>query len=446
MSWDLALRLEHIVSRVIAQQQINGWKFDLPKAQQHIAFLEGKMAELYDRVRPALHHDLKIPYAEVRAPFIKSGAYAARVEKYWGEAVGMVGGPYTPVTYEEPDLGSRQKVMKQLMRHGWRPQSYTDKGNPQLDEESLKALDSPIGKDIAHWYVLRHRFGQINGWLSAVRPDGRIAARAVPQGTPTGRMRHAVVVNVPTANVDKDTGHLLHYPEGEVIFGTEMRELFTVEDGFILVGYDAKGLELRLLAHYMGDPEFQEAVLDGDPHQNNADRMGVTKKVAKPTFYALLYGAGDEKLGSIVGGGAKEGKELRDLLMKGLPALASLIDKVKAAAKRGYLVGLDGRKMPVRSEHAALNLLIQGAGAVFMKGTIAAVDKWCRNKGLGLDVVRKVGDFHDESQTEVKDDVGIIELFEAGVVKAFTDVEKMFKLRCPMGVDIKRGKNWAETH
>lgn len=445
MAWDLALRLEHQVAQIITQQEINGWEFDLPKANRHNEFLLDSLSDLYTEARPLLRSELEV-HKEILAPYKKDGKLSTRAVNRLGEQAALCGGPFTPVTWSDPDLGSRQKVMKQLLAFGWKPDSFTEKGNPQLDEDSLVGLDHPVGKLIAEWYVLRHRQGQLAGWLDKVRPDGRIAAEAVPCGTPTGRMRHRVVVNVPTANVEKGTGRLLYYPEGEVKFGTEMREVFIARPGFKLVGYDAKGLELRIMAHFMQDDEFTEAVLNGDPHQNNADKMGVTKKVSKPAMYACTYGAGDGKLGAIVGGGALEGAIVREKLMEAMPGLRRLTEQVQQASKRGYLYGLDGRKMPVRSEHSALNTLIQGGGAVFMKYVMCILDDMIRENPFLLYNYYKVGDFHDESQQEIRDNEKYIELFSDLVVKSFSRAEADLGIRVPMGADIKVGANWAETH
>jgi len=427
MTWDTAIHLEHEVAKIITQQEINGWKFNIPLAQERVQWLETERQRLYDSIRGDLGYDLIRDKAEVTKPFTKAGVHAKRVRDYWLAEAEKVSGPYTPIRYEEPDLGSRQKLQVHLERLGWKPLFYTEKGNPKIEEESLQLLQGDLGVAIARWYILRHRQSQIQGWLDNVRPDGRISACAVTNGTPTGRMRHSIVVNVPKAS-DK------------VIFGKEMRELFIVEDGYKLVGYDAKGLELRILAHYMDDPEFTEVLLNDDIHGYNQHKAGLpTRDNAKTFIYALVYGAQDPKIGAIVGGTAKDGRELRERFLRGLPKLGQLIERVKHAAKRGWLQGLDGRHMPVRKEHAALNTLVQGGGAIVMKMSMVYLNRMAQ--GINH---KKVGDFHDEGQHEVKE--GEVELFSDCAVKAIPKAGIFFKLRCPLEGEVKVGNNWAETH
>lgn len=445
MSYELAIKIEHKVQEIITQQEINGWKFDLKKAYNHLKFLEEEQDRLYKNIRPYLHKEVIHDRQPVKNPFKQDGTYTKRVQDYWAEYCYLVGGPYSPCSFQEPDLGSRQKLIKQLEKYGWKPLEYTEKGNPKLTEESLELLSEPIGKDIAKWYVLRQRHSTLQGLINNVRKDGRIPAIANTLGTPTGRMRHSVVVNIPKTNRDKTTGKLLYYPEGKVLFGTEMRDLFICEPGYKLVGHDASNLELRLLAHYMNDSDFIEAILSGDIHEFNREKAGLESRDDAKTFiYAFIYGAGDSKLGKIVGGGAHEGKDLRRKFLSSLPRLSKLINRTQESAGRGYLIGLDGRHLPIRKQHAALNTLIQGAGAIVMKMSMIYLDKWCKQKHLDLTKVRKVGDFHDEAQHEVLENY--TELFSVLAVKSIIAAGKFFNLRCPLDAESKVGPSWAYTH
>jgi len=172
------------------------------------------------------------------------------------------------------------------------------------------------------------------------------------------------------------------------------------------VGHDASGLELRMLAHYMNDKEFTEQILHGDIHSYNQRLAGLpTRDSAKTFIYAFIYGAGDAKLGSIVNGSKADGTRLRNTFLSALPSLGKLIDNVKKASTRGYLKGLDGRKIWMRRDsngdvmqHKALNTLLQCAGAVVMKKSM----------------IREAG--------------------------------RHFELNIPLDAEAKVGKNWAETH
>jgi DNA polymerase I-like protein with 3'-5' exonuclease and polymerase domains len=159
-------------------------------------------------------------------------------------------------------------------------------------------------------------------------------------------------------------------------YGEECRKLWTIPKGYKLVGCDASGLELRMLAHYMNDYDYTEEVISGDIHTANQKSAGLaTRDQAKTFIYAFLYGAGDEKIGTIVGGGKGTGRTVKKKFLDNTPALKSLRERVTLASKRGYLIGLDGRRIWVRSEHSALNSLLQGAGAIIMKKALVLLDE-----------------------------------------------------------------------
>jgi DNA polymerase I-like protein with 3'-5' exonuclease and polymerase domains len=237
-------------------------------------------------------------------------------------------------------------------------------------------------------------------------------------------------------------------PNAGSIYGPECRECWTVEDGNVLVGCDASGLELRMLAHYMKDNEYVKTVVEGsskdgtDVHTKNQKAAGLqTRDQAKTFIYAFLYGAGSAKIGSIVGGKAKDGERLISSFLKGTPSLQRLRDTVSKYASKGFVPGLDGRKIWVRSEHAALNSLLQGAGAIVMKKALVIfynkikVNKWD---------VKLVANVHDEFQFECSKNIAE----EAGKAAKMSIVEagEYFKLRCPLDGEYKIGANWRQTH
>ena len=214
----------------------------------------------------------------------------------------------------------------------------------------------------------------------------------------------------------------------------------------MLVGVDASQLELRCLAHYMNDPKYIEALVSGDIHTTNQEAAGLpTRDLAKVFAYALIYGAGTHKLGNIVGGGMPEGRALRAKFLKNLPAFGRLMEAVRHKAQAvGQLRGLDNRRLPVRSEHKALNTLLQGAGAVIMKiATIEASREFVR-RGWTQEDVAQVAHVHDEIQYQAKEDIAE----EVGeiTVKAIRDTARILSLRCPLDGEFKTGRTWAETH
>jgi DNA polymerase I-like protein with 3'-5' exonuclease and polymerase domains len=191
----------------------------------------------------------------------------------------------------------------------------------------------------------------------------------------------------------------------------------------------------------MGDAKFTAEVVGGDIHTANQNAAGLpTRDAAKTFIYALIYGAGPAKIGSIVGGGAKEGKDIMSKFMTNMPALKSLRDKIDKAALSGYIRGLDGRLLKVRQQHAAANLLLQGAGAIICKEWLRQITLAAR-QGFNY---RLVASIHDEYQFEVQADQA--ERFGLLTQQAMKRVEKELNVSCPLDSEFKIGDNWAETH
>jgi len=442
-SLQTAFKNECIVRRIISEQAERGVIFNVRRANRYISYIESKKSELYGRIRPFLQLEVIQPYTvPVNKPFKKDGTYSAVAQGWYGDDVNCVGGVFTRVRFEEPDIGSRKKLQSQLLRLGWKPRHFTEKGSPKLTYDgepcrSLTEIDSQVGKDIALWYTLNHRMSQIKGWLDRLRSDSRLSGEAFTIGTPTYRFRHKAVVNVPKA-------------ASHVVFGKQMRSLFTVPRGKVMVGHDASGLELRMLAHYMNDPKYTEELLNGDIHTFNQEMAGLpTRDSAKTFIYAFNYGAGDQKIGSIIGGSSKDGAKIKKDFLRNNPKLAELISGVKEVAKeRGYLIGLDGRRIHLRrdingkvQDHKALNTLLQTAGSVVMKHSMVILDRLIKEHGLHS---LKVLDFHDEAQFECLPEEA--EKHGELAVRSIIMAGEQLGLRCPLDAEYKIGKNWAETH
>ena len=168
---------------------------------------------------------------------------------------------------------------------------------------------------------------------------------------------------------------------------------------------------------------------------------------------AFLYGAGDVLIGSLLQPDAPEntqakvGKKVKQQFLNQTPALKRLIEDVKAtASKRKYLKGLDGRHLSVRSEHSALNLLLQSAGALVMKK--ATVILWEDLQDMGFTFgseVAQMAHIHDEYQLAVRDDISP-EVIGPIATAAIRKAGEYFKFRCPLDGEFKTGGNWAETH
>jgi DNA polymerase I-like protein with 3'-5' exonuclease and polymerase domains len=191
----------------------------------------------------------------------------------------------------------------------------------------------------------------------------------------------------------------------------------------------------------MQDDEWTEELLNGDIHQKNADAAGITRPQAKTLIYATLYGAGPAKIGSIVGGGAKEGNEVLHRFYSNTPKLRILMEKVQKLASKGYVPGLDGRRILVRSEHAALNSLLQGCGAIIAKQWCIEAHREFRNQHLP---VKQVAFVHDEIQIETEEKHG--EQVASIMCTAASQAGIALDFRCPVDAEAKIGKNWFDCH
>jgi DNA polymerase I-like protein with 3'-5' exonuclease and polymerase domains len=276
---------------------------------------------------------------------------------------------------------------------------------------------------------LQKRIAQIDSWVEAVKDDGRVHGFVIPNGTITGRMAHR------NPNVAQVPSHGSPY-------GKECRSCWIVKDGYKLVGVDASGLELRMLAHYMDDKEYVNEIINGDIHTANQKLAGLESRDQAKTFiYALIYGAGDEKIGSIVKGNRADGKQLRDRFLASSPAFKSLKARVDGASEKGWLKGLDGRKITLRHKHAALNTLLQGGGAFVMKRGLIILDNVLKLNGIPFKFVANI---HDEWQVETAEKHAVF--VGETAVKAIRDTADYYNMRCPLDAEYNIGVNWSETH
>lgn len=459
--WDESIRIEHEIARIIAKQERNGVLFDEQRAREYVSYLTSKIEAIDEEVIPKLPKTLVRTHpGPINRPFLATGGYTKKVASYIKEAYNtenttLVGGPFSRIKFENFNIGSVQQIKEYLLKNGWKPELWNyskttgERTSPKLEGE-FEGIDGDIPKRVKERITWRHRRSQIQGWLGNLRPDGRLSAGANPCGTNTGRMKHRTVVNVPKVNIDKKTGELIWDTDLQKdLFGTQMRSLFTVPKGYKMVGFDASGIQLRMLAHYMDDFNFTEQILSGDIHEYNRTNAGLSNRDAAKTFiYALVFGAGDAKIGSIVGGSSEDGKRLKDKFFTALPKLKQLIDRVKRASGKGFVKGLDGRKIWMRrgddgriQRSRALNALLQCAEAVVMKQSSIFLDKWVDEHNLDA---LKVIDMHDEAQWQVADKD--VELFKELAVKSIVQAGEYFNLNIPLAAEAKVGMNWAETH
>jgi len=434
-----SINLEHEVQWIIQEQIRNGVLFNEEKAYILLGKLLEKQIILKDEVQQVFI-PLPTPIREVQPKYKKDGSLSIVGLKALENPLKTVQGAFTLIEFKEFNLGSRQQIAQYLIRFGWKPKDFTDKGNIIIDEGVLaKVKDIKEALLIKEYMLVSKRISAINGkkksngtgggWLTHINSDGRIHGNVNTCGAVTGRMTHS-------------SPNMAQVPSISSPYGKESRELFIVSKNYKLVGCDASGLELRMLAHYMNDEKYTNTILTGDIHTANQNAAGLpTRDMAKTFIYGFLYGAGDAKIGEIVGKGAKEGKKLKETFLNNTPALKILRDKVLVASERGYLKGLDGRKLHVRSTHAALNVLLQGGGAIVMKKALALVYKYSKEENLDFKLVLNI---HDEWQCEVKEEDSI--RFGELSVKAIKDAGDYFNFRCPLDGEYKIGDSWYDTH
>ena len=400
-----SIDLEHKVQAIIAKQERNGFKLDERKATVLLSELTSKLAAI-----------------EVEMQSIFPAKTIERVSEKTGKQLKAKVEVFNP--------GSRKQIGERLIEKGWKPDKFTETGQPIVDEGTLEGLDIPEAKAINEYLMLQKRVAQIESWLKALGSDGRVHGKVITNGAVTGRMTHM-------------SPNMAQVPNSGSPYGEECRDLWTVEKGYKLVGIDASGLELRMLAHYMQDDAYTSEVVSGDIHTANQKAAGLeTRNQAKTFIYAFLYGAGDAKIGKVVGAGAKEGQQLKARFLKNTPSLKELREKVgRIAQTSGTLPGLDGRRLQVRSDHATLNTLLQSAGAVVMKQALVILNDSLRRAKIDYKFVANV---HDEWQIEVEES----RADEAGQLgaKAIELAGIELKMRCPLAGEYKVGNSWKETH
>tara|TARA_E500000318_G_scaffold107286_1_gene116375 strand:- start:754 stop:2400 length:1647 start_codon:yes stop_codon:yes gene_type:complete len=436
LEWELrnfsneSINLEHDVQDITQQQVRNGWLVDIRKAIGLVATLREKLNELEDSVQNTFR-PLPTFIKEIKPKVKKDGAISVVGLKFLGDSWENVGGPFSRVDYPEFNLGSRQQIGRYLQHYGWKPCNFTETGQAVVDERVLEGIkDIPQAALISEYLMVQKRIAQVQSWIDAANSDtNRVHGKVNTNGAVTGRMTHA-------------SPNLAQVPASRAPYGKECRSCWIASAGYKLVGFDASGLELRMLAHYMDDKEYTNEVIGGDIHTANQHLAGLESRDQAKTFiYALLYGAGDAKLGQVAGGGATAGRLLRERFMSNLPAYTALKTRIGQEASQGWVSGLDGRRLWIRSEHAALNTLLQSAGAIVMKKGLTILHEYAKLWRIDYKIV---GNIHDEIQSEVR--ASQAEKFGRLAVSCLEAAGIHFNLNCKLAGEYKIGTSWAETH
>jgi DNA polymerase I-like protein with 3'-5' exonuclease and polymerase domains len=424
------LELEHRVEEIVGRMTEAGWYFDSKSAQALYTMLVEKRdvleASLVDKFGS---------WQEIDKQFV-----AKRDNKVRGFKKGDTVTNWKTVVFNP---GSRVHIEKKLREAGWEPEEFTDKGRAKLDGDTMENIKLPEAQDLIDYLLIQKRLGQLsdgdNGWLRLVDENGLLHSRYNPMGTVTSRAAHS------KPNIGQ-------VPNSSALYGPECRALFGVPLGWKLVGADMAGAQLRILGHWMSYIDkgaYGRIVVDGDVHTFHKDAAAPdikTRDDSKTTIYALIFGAFAPKIGKINGLGAAGGKRILNNLMSKIPALGKITKAVKEACKKGFLKTLDGRRVPIRSDHSALNFLIQSSEAVLCKTWLCnAYDALCAKYQWGYSGDFVIAGFiHDELQVacreEIADDVGEI------LVKYARNAGESYNFRVRLDSDYKVGNNWQETH
>ena len=429
------LAFEHDFAKIIMSQTAHGWNYDINQGERYLMEIYSRKADIVDQLRtifPDRIEEMKKPaywydpvtgeqYATKGAVTGKGqGEIKARLEK----------GPPNVKHHPFNPSSSMQIAERLKEKYGWQAKVNPDTGKPICGSEELEELDFPEAKLLLDYREADKLRGQVEDWnaRAGYSRDGRIHGNLKTLGTVTGRTA-ATQPNIQQVSSDKVA-----------------RSLWIPSEGMVQVGADLSGLELRALAHYMAPMDggkYADEILNGDIHTANQLAAGLeTRNQAKTFIYALIYGGGNAKIGSIVGGSANKGSQLKANFFKNIPALAKLIeDSQKVADAQGAIKLLDGRMCPVRSAHKSLNVLLQGCGAIISK-------KWCiianeRVKAAGLRA-HQLGFIHDEIQFECHPDDAeqLCEILTSSSIIAGEELG----MRIPIDSEAQIGKNWSECH
>jgi DNA polymerase I-like protein with 3'-5' exonuclease and polymerase domains len=438
-------RIEHDIRVVVDKQERNGFYFDIEGAErlhQRVSAEQSALAGPIQQLFPPVLKTQGVYDYRIRADGQPYASFERHLATFPKLVLAEDKSTYEVFDWKEFNIGSPPQRLEKLLSIGFKPSKKTKTGGWSVDEDTLVEFANskkgvPEAQAIADWLVLSGRASMLQTWLNAVdREDSRMRGRVLTCGAITRRMTH---FNPNTANIPK--------AKPKVKYGKECRELWTVADRTTrrLVGYDAKGLEMRMFGHYLRDPVAAELYIHGDPHAVNTANLGLAPEerdlIVKNVFYAFLYGAQDRRLDATANKGKGFGKMAREVLMKTTPGLENAIKEAQDEQASGWIQTIDGGYVRCLSPHAALNSKLQSAGGITMKVASIILDRWCEEKGIDQ---MKVGDIHDEGQHDVlhTDAEEFGKLAVASIVASGEELG----FSVPLDGDYKVGYSWAETH
>ena len=443
--WGACLLDEHKFCRILQEQQQAGWLFDTPKALKHVEDLDILKYKAGAVVLDSM--PLKLVRQVAVRKLNKDGSTAARYTKlvdnpdavYIGTAPDLLGEGLIELfnIFEQPNINSTEQIAAWLISKGCKLTEKTPSGKWRVDEGIINALEFDGKKDYQEYLKVskvRSRLLSPNGnkgLIALARRDGRVHGGGNSAGTPTGRVTHRGIANIPGAGK---------------FYGKEMRSCFTSEVNRKIVSVDLAGIEFRCSAHYSNDKKLIHRIQHEDVHTFNMKLLSVdTRDQAKTVCYGLMYDLQPKSLARDLGVSLAEAKRITAAYFAEYPHLKTLIDKVNKAAVRGWLRGLDGRKIWLREKYgkiaSPLNSLLQCAGSILTKkATILCYEEVKADKLDAYQVLH----MHDEWSYDcaLSDAGDVAHIMECAIIKA----GESYELRCPIVGKAKIGDNWLEVH
>ena len=408
--------LEHQVAHILTEQELHGWQFDEQKCQQLESHLRREMEEvtgILQKQFPLIGGKMFTPKRNNASQGYVEGAELQRLVEF------------NPTSRDHIAWILKNRLKITLTQ-------TTKTGKPIIDEITLTEISNPFCKLCAKALDLKKKLGMIS---QGVKAWLRVCTNS--------RIHHHCSVSTNTFRCAHRKPNVAQSPAEK-----EFRELFTASPGNIMVGADLSGIELRMLAHYLGRYDggrYADILLNDDIHQVNADKIGITRRQVKTVTYCFLYGGGNIKLGMSYDNSlqpkeaSKKGSEIRAAYVAAIPGLSDLLAAVTDKAANGYLLACDGRRVLVDSPHKGLNYLLQcSAGIIAKRWMVIANDQ------LQPFHTKQLAFIHDELQYECnpKYTEEVKQQLENSAVNAGV----YYKLRCPIAAEAKSGNNWSEVH
>jgi len=452
---DMGLELEHRSWQLIQKQQQTGFAFNIQGAHILYSKLRQEENKLQEKIHEQWPPTLEL-VATYKKPYKLDGSPTANFTRHASQFVRVdIHGQerYDCYDYVAFNIGSPDQRVEKLLGLGWEPREFTKTGKPKPTdkgrlspslEEFVQTSDNQGARLIARWIEYNSRANMINTWIEAYNEDTKCIHGNLWYAN-TLRYRHSNpnTANIPAVRLDKNEEPL--YGE-EGVYTYEARDLWTVRDldKRVLIGVDAKGIQLRVLAHYLNNKKFTEAILSADPHEANRQNFNLpSRALTKTITYAVLMGAGDNRVASEAGVSLKEAKQVKQLFFSQVPELERLIKKLKAELKKtGRLRLCSGNSILVPKDYMVIPYLLQGDESQIMKKAALYIAQEIRKQRLDI---LKVCDVHDEHQYDsLKEHSGIFK--EKILPESFEASGKYFNYRLPIECSVQEGLTWSQTH